>query len=261
MKQCPFCESMVDEFHPSSHVIPKWMHKLSFGKNSQTLNVEIDKGKIGIAQDGLKGSFICNACETQRFQKDDAYASAVFNVTRITGIPNIIDGNKTKVKTNLGEIDVIALNGLGFRQIQKFVIGVILREHMILSKDGGGLLGKAQFSSLRKLYIDESKQDDSTYPIEVHMINPLDERSKSVMQPYIGKDETGLEELITFMGGGYQFHTFLKKETPVKNCFSLNCDGNLTIPITNLTEEKWNEIFGLAEVLHRKRWGKMSFNA
>jgi hypothetical protein len=55
MKKCPFCENLVKQFKTESHIIPKWMHRLSFGKQSKTYNVDLEEKRMTIAQDGQKG--------------------------------------------------------------------------------------------------------------------------------------------------------------------------------------------------------------
>jgi hypothetical protein len=238
MKKCPFCEGMVSEFHPGSHIIPKWMHKLSFGNQSRTYNVDLHEQTMEITQDGVKGSFICHKCEI-RFSKDDQYGSYIFKPWKNPRGPNVNVAQVKVINSNAGLINAVDLKNLNFKRMQKFILSVILRGHMYLTQEGRELLGEKHFSKIRTVYSNESNLDDSIYPILINKIDTTDPLWNTVIEPYRGRGTSGMN-LVSFTGGGYQFHVVVQGHNPAKEAigFRLKSDGTAIIPIIKIAHTR-----------------------
>ena len=174
MKKCPFCENQVTKFKTDSHIIPKWMHRLSFGKQSTSYNVDLEESRMEIAQDGAKGDFICEECE-KLFAKDDEYASFVFKQGQVKpSVVNIANAPIIKINCDRGYIDALELGGMDFKKLQKFVFSVVLREHMYRLLKGKNLLGDKHFLRMKQIYHDYQNLDDTIYPILINAIDKND---------------------------------------------------------------------------------------
>ena len=231
MKICPFCENQVNEFKTDSHIIPKWMHQLSFGKQSTTYNVDLEEKRMVVAQDGLKADFICEDCE-KLFAKDDQYASFVFKQVQVTPkVVNITNASKIKVDSYDGKIEALDLKGLDFKKLQKFIFSVVLREHMFQLLKGKSLLGDKHFSGMKMAYKDDQNLDDLNYPILINSIDKRDPLWATVQHPYRGKSKWG-QNLLTFTGGGYEFNVVVQSHNipEAETGFRLTALGRAIIP-------------------------------
>lgn len=238
MQACPFCERQVPKLKAGSHIVPKWVHRLSFGKQSRTYNVDTDAQEMRIAQDGIKGAYWCEDCE-KLFATDDQHASFIFQKKRSYKGPNVNTATIKWANTDKGRIRVIDLQGVDFKKLQKFILSVVLREHMALAQKGKDLLGSKHFKRMKDVYFDDSNLDDLVYPILINRVSPSDKLAETLMQPYRGRNSTGAN-LQSFMGGGYQFHVMVQNHGAPKEetNFRLKADGKAIIPIIEIAQTK-----------------------
>jgi hypothetical protein len=238
METCPFCEKLVAQLKAGCHIVPKWVHRLSFGKQSRTYDVDTDAQRMTIAQDGLKGAFWCEDCE-KLFAQDDQYGSFIFQKRQSSKGPNVNTAPIQKADSDRGLINVINLKGVDFKKLQKFVLSVILREHMALAKKGKDLLGDKHFKKMKGVYFDDINLDDLIYPILINRVAPTEKLEKTVMQPYRGRNSTGAN-FQSFMGGGFQFHVVVQGHGVPKEVtgFRLKNNGSAIIPIVRIDDTK-----------------------
>ncbi len=212
--RCPFCEQDVPKFHPNSHVIPEWMHKIAFGKNKAHYTYDPKQQSLKITQSGYKKSIICWTCE-ERFAKDDRFASLVLGKKPADStVKNIADEKIGMVMTQHGDQPGIVLTLIDFKKMQNFVFSVMLRGHLAETGEESSLLGEKHYRKLRGMYFDDALLDEATYPILIYKINPNDRFRAVVSQPYRQRS-TG-NNLITFRGAGYEFHIVVQSH-PVLN--------------------------------------------
>ena len=182
-----------------------------------------------IAQDGEKGAYWCADCE-KLFATDDQFASFVFQSRKSIKGPNVNTATIKYAESNQGKIRVIHLMQLEFKKFQKFVLSVLLREHMALAKKGKNLLGDKHYEKMRSVYFSDDEIDDSVYPIFVNKVNPINKLSDTVMHPFRGSGSIG--NLVSFMAGGFEFHTRVQSHGGIQDAgFRLKSDGSLIIPI------------------------------
>jgi hypothetical protein len=203
---CPFCEKGVTEFHPNSDVVPDWMYKQSFKKNKnlKSYGLDFQKEEISFKQSSFKSSFICWTCESD-FGKNEGYARLVFGEkTNHKSIPNIADAEPGMVETQLGPREGFGLFNLNFRKIQKFILGVVLKGHMAKTGETPDLLGEKHFRQMKKIYLYDTQEDDTAYPIFAMKFDQNNPLWNAVLQPSRSRTKEGIN-IISFRGGGYEF--------------------------------------------------------
>lgn len=228
---CPFCDKNVPEFHPASHVVPRWMYDLSFPDDKKTYSVDFSENKIKFAQDGFKGSFICRDCE-EMCGKDEGYARLVFGpkTKGHDSVPNISDGKKGRTKTQFGFLDAIGLVGFDFRKIQKFVLGTILKGHIAKTGTTSDLLGEKHFSKMKEVYFGDAFHDDVIYPIFALIMDKRLPTHNIVDQPCRSKTKEGMN-IVSFKGGGYEFNVSVQSHPVPKDAlnFRLTKAGEILV--------------------------------
>lgn len=204
MLSCPFCLKGVQEFHPKSHIIPEWMYKSNYDGIHRMDKYDPDSLKKGTAQKGYWKSFICSDCESL-FAKDDDFAANMF-----------VENSKSEVRKKLRIQIIKDIDGSKFsiwenrefKKIQNFVFSVIIRWYLskiILVKNRN--LTDDHYQKIKKIYLEDNIDEDS-YPIVITKIEALD-KIYPVMLPLIEIKEG--HNACWFMGGGYNFFTFISK--------------------------------------------------
>lgn len=232
MAKCPFCEKFVEEFHPNSHIVPEWLFKLTYPEHANYLNIDLLKDQVKIAQAGTRKSFICWKCE-EGFSKDDGYASAVLGEKNPRStIPNIADAKEIWNREEKTFRKCFVLEGVNFKKIQKFVLGVVLRGYMAKTYEGKEFLGEKHFRKMKNVYKDDQQLDDKIYPIFILKVHSKDIYSELIHLPIrgIGQMRTNLA---SFLAGGYEFNVVVQShQIPEPFLYlRLKSTGELPIPV------------------------------
>ncbi len=228
--KCPFCEKEVDEFHPSSHVIPEWLFKRTYGKQGKYLNINLLKEEVKIAQSGTKKSFVCRNCEGD-FAEDDRYASLVLNAKNPRStVPNVADAKETWNHEERGYRKCLVLEGVNFKKFLKFVLGVVMRGHMAKTDNGKEFLGEKHFRKMKNVYRDDLLLNDSIYPIFILKVDSKDIFSEFIHLPGRGEGPGGAN-LASFVAGGYRFNVVVQSHQIPEPYLRLRLKSNGELPI------------------------------
>ncbi|MDE0151708.1 MAG: hypothetical protein OXK80_04325 [Bdellovibrionales bacterium] len=154
----------------------------------RTVELKLEKNNLKrkLVQDGIKGSFICEQCESKISDLEN-YSSKFFkrdNFYRKANRKTIPDKNNS-----LKEITYYELYGFDFKKIQKFLLSIYLRQHFYnLSIGNNPLIISKHLGVLLKLY-NETAIDYYTYPIAIYHMQPSDKLKGGgiVYQPYVCK--------------------------------------------------------------------------
>ncbi len=254
--KCPFCEKVVEKFHPNSHVVPEWLFKLTYGKQGKYASVDLRKEEAKPVQSGTKKSFICRDCE-ETFSDDDRYASKVFGFKNPKStIPNVADAKETLIPdTEWTYRKCFVLEGVNFKKLQKFVLGVVMRGYMAKTDEGTGLLGEKHFERMKNVYKDVLQLDDNIYPIFILRVDPKDIFSEFVHLPGRGKGPGGTN-LASFAAGGYRFNVGVQSHQIPEPYLRLRLKSNgvLSIPVVRVGNYPGSQktLEGLAELRRKK---------
>jgi len=255
--KCPFCERDVERFKTNSHIVPKWMHKPTFEGNKGFVSINLKKQKAKIVQDGLKSSFVCDACE-DLFEKDDTYASKVFvDRGKEKGIKNISSAERRILGTANAPVPCLVLTGIKFKKVQKFILGVFIRAYLSGIHGSKPVLGEKHFKNVRKMYLDESDINDIAYPILILKIDSKDMLRNVVHFPARGKDYTSGVNLVAFTGGEFEFLMIVQSHKVPSEVmmWRLTNDGTLIMPIVRPSMRPGAlEHIKQTKVIARKQW-------
>ncbi len=235
MSTCPFCKRLVSHFKANSHVIPEWMYKGSgtYDEKGRVIRYDLQNEKRHLAQQGYKGSFICDGCE-EKTAELDSYASLIFKdknfcAPGVNKEKRILDENTTTIAH--------VWSGFNFRKIQRFIYSICLRQHFYnLSKKIEGLIITKHLFPLFELYYSD-QIDDNSYPIFIFYLDKH-EIYKCVIPPHI--DKISGHHVIIFIACGFKF---LIKTSSHQNSFDydmkdirLQYPGAIYIPQINFEE-------------------------
>ena len=256
--KCPFCEKIVEKLHPNSHILPRWLFRLSSSRKEKYFGAELGPDKINIIQSGFKGSFICQDCE-KNFGEDDRYASLIFGEKNLKSKEeNVADAKLKFLEHERGLANCYSFERLNFKKLQRFVLGVVMRGHMARLKDGKGFLGEKHFVEMKKIYSDILGLDDKTYPILIYKVYSGDKYKETGFLPVRGRNSKGTN-YASFMGGGYLFgvvvQNHLISESALISNLMLKSDGKLVIPETQMENLQFmQKAVEKTNKLARKRW-------
>jgi hypothetical protein len=238
MPICSFCEKNVKKLKTNSHVIPEWMYKPFYKqmKGSRRLHLmNMQEGSMRIYQKGYKKDFICENCE-DIFSDDDNYASKVLtDDAPFSKERRSVAKKKIYLPIRNEHYELLNWSGLNFRKIQKFVFGIIIRTHLTRPKELEAILTNSQYNDIKKFYLDDTRIDDSTFPIWFKTFLKS-EYSDLLMFPYNNTNHTHNFKMISFYGCGFSFDVFKEKgegnSTP-EELYSLRIkkDGTANVPI------------------------------
>ena len=233
--KCPFCEKVVEEFHPNSHVVPEWLFKLTYGKQGKYLSIDLLEEKVKIAQSGTKKSFVCRDCERD-FGEDDRYARLVLGAKKLQStVPNVADAKEVWYREARAYRKCLVLEGVKFKRLQKFVLGVVMRGHMAKTDRGREFLGEKHFRKMKNVYKDDLQLDDKIYPIFILKVDSKDIFSEFIHLPCRGEGPGGAN-LASFMAGGYRFNVVVQSHQIPEPYLHLRLksNGELSIPVVGV---------------------------
>lgn len=199
--KCTFCDADVKTLHKRSHIVPEWMYKHIYDNKHRLNAYRLDARTEQTIFKGYYKSFICEKCE-EMFSFDDDYAAKAFT-KRVPGL--------TTTTFYSGRVfSIEGWQGFDFKKIQKFVLGVVIRNYLALKDSQKVPLGVVTYEKIKGLYQDERMIDDSIFPIQVaRFVNPP--YQWPVILPFVANGAKG--KACLFMGGGFFFTIFLEKGT------------------------------------------------
>ena len=158
---------------------------------------------------------------------------------------------------NFGHLEGFEVSGLEFRKIQKFVFGVVLKGHMAKTGLTSDLLGKKHFLKMRRIYLDEKQEDDTTYPIFFWKFDKTRPLWNQIAQPCRSRTKEGLS-IITFKGGGYEFNINVQSHALPKwgEVYRLRKDGSLLMLRAVENPVAIRRFLSDAKKLKMGKWGK-----
>ena len=234
--ECPICKNTVESFHPNSHIVPEWMYTDCYDKRHKVIEVQLKNEKILKRQKGLRGSFICTACE-KKTQIYDHYASLILT-ERSTNSPEYKKIKRHSYENrDQGELlKYQKWENIEFEKLQKFILVTVLRTHFSGKMQGIRLTARHE-DRIRNIYIGNDVADDHSYPIliwkyEEGLLND------HVVLPYLRKSEG--HHIFEFSSAGYMFNVFVsnhKKPQYARN-LSLKKDGSLWLTDIKFIESR-----------------------
>ena len=198
MLNCPLCKNEVQEFHKRSHLLPEWMYTDCYDEKHKVLEVSRVKQKVTKRQKGIYDAFICKDCENET-QLYDHYASLVLTKRSPNSIEHKSINRKYFKEKSEGEItEFERWENIDFIKFQRFVLSVILRTQFSGKMGGQINLNDSHLFRILSIYRDDTKKDDTSYPIIVIKIPEKDKLKNQVILPYINKQEG--HHIIEFTG-------------------------------------------------------------
>ncbi len=202
-------------------------------------------------QDGIWRTFLCQTCE-EMFGKDDTTASNLLTDNNLSS-----PQKKSLVKENLtpeileGEI-VERWSEISFRELQKFIFGVLMRQcYGSLGDEDQCLVGE-YLAEIRRIYESEQIIEDNTFPIAISKLvkNYFQAGVRMpVLQNWV---DFGV---VVFMGGGYVFQIYVPSHELPQGAMDvrLRGDGTMIVKHVNYKDVPWFKIFDDLEILTYRR--------
>src|SRR5579859_7341197 len=186
---CPFCLKEVPDFHSNSHIIPEWMYENSYDDKHRAVSLNLDDLKKDLVQQGLRGSFICSACEV-KFSKDDDFGCQLLTkkVKNSKVQKDLIV--ETKIcQLEIGNTEVSFWRNFEFKKFQNFIFSILIRNHLWKRTSQEKRLNEDHFQKIKYLYLNEALIDDVSYPIVIVKLieSTTSFKHPPVLLPYIGR--------------------------------------------------------------------------
>ena len=180
--------------------------------------------------------FCCRDCEyeTQRY---DHYASLVLTKRS----PNSIEHTSINRKYYRSKSDD-ELRGfekwenIDFIKFQRFVLSVILRTQFSGNMEGQIKLNASHLFKILSVYRNNTRIDDTSYPIIVIKNPERDKFKNQVILPYIKKQDG--HHIIEFTGVGFIFNIYVSSHKKPRwiNSLRLKDDGSMFLIIMSFNE-------------------------
>lgn len=197
--KCLFCENEFSELIKKSHIIPDWMYKEMFDEKHRIKSYKTLTQVVSQPFTGEYASFLCQGCETE-FAKDDDYASQVLKGTSKGIVVTPLPGN------SLAGFSAESRLGFDFKNFQKFVLGVIIRNHLSPRANPKNFIPSEIFKNIKRIYLNSNNVDDWAIPIFLFRLTNQ-KHLWPVMLPFLGPD--GKNDVCLFAGAGFVFFTCL----------------------------------------------------
>ena len=254
MPTCRYCSKEVPKLTKQSHIVPKWMYEGIFNDEKGRAFRPDPKTRIMVpVQDGIWRSFLCQNCE-EMFGKDDTSASNLLTAKNPT-----FKQKKSLVIEDLNPGILAAerverWSGINFRELQKFVFGVLLRQcYGSFEGEEPCLIGE-YLLEIRRRYEDELILDDAVYPIAISRL-VVDGFETGVRMPVLQNwVDFGV---MVFMGGGYVFQVYVPSHDlpPGTMDVRLRTNGSIFVKYINYKDVPWFKLFDDLEIL-TYRWSR-----
>lgn len=248
MLTCPLCMKEVGEFHKRSHLLPEWMYTECYDQKHKLLEVSRADQKLAKKQKGFYGSFMCSECERET-QKYDHYASLILT----TRSPNSPEYRAVRRKC-FSEFhrgvrhDFSRWENLDFKKFQQFVFAIILRTHFAGKMDGVLSLSTKHLDAILNIYRDNSRIDDSSYPILLTEYPREDKLRSHIVVPFINKK--GGHHTVDFVGAGYLFQVYVSSHSKPRFAESLRLKADGSVFVINMFLQEMGLYKNMVELVH-----------